>query len=246
MLQEAAPGLGPAEGATSPGQRHPFALWRIQLQIGVLPLCFSDGVLLFSFPAQSRSMISFYLASRHVVETPACQISITAGRPLLEEGVETKLSVRLTDQKEVCSAVLPLGFKIGCRTREDLRQNEILETLHSNKMAPPDVSVNDQESTQNAHLRLIGEAQQKMQMTAEVLFSPTMRQMAANDLWTAGHCTSSSWQLENRNITTSNLCGHEICLHPSPPEGPMQAFNQLLARNGERFKTFAGVLAFGS
>ena len=46
LLREAAPGLAPAEGPTSPWQRHSDALWqRIQLQIRCVVFVFLDQAL---------------------------------------------------------------------------------------------------------------------------------------------------------------------------------------------------------
>ena len=162
-------------------------------------------------------MVSFYLASRHVVEAPACQLSTTVGRPLLENRTEhqetedTELWKLLNSQKEICSVPLtPFGVSLGCRTREALDQDYLVPILRNGHPS---------ENTFRAS-------------------SETMREANAA-VWKAAHCESSTWQA----VPTEDysFCGYEFCVESSPPERPMKALNRLLTR-GEHFKIFAGVL----
>ncbi|CAJ1407804.1 unnamed protein product [Effrenium voratum] len=151
------------------------------------------------------SMVSFYLASRHVVEAPVCQLSMSVGRPLLEDkafketGKTTELLKLLQDQEDVCSLDLPFGLKLGCETRKALNQTDLVTVLQRSTVWPYDFS-------ENMHL-------------------------ADEALWKAGRCQLSRWQAvpvpnAPERPEDNNLCGYEACVDPTPPEGQMQIFNQ--------------------
>lgn len=108
-------------------------------------------------------MVSFYLASRHVVEAPACQLSTTVGRPLLTE--DTELWKLLNSEKEICSVPLSFGVGLGCRTRKDLDQDNLMTILRNGQ------SSSNTFNTSSETLREANEA-----------------------VWKAAHCESSTWQ----------------------------------------------------
>ncbi|CAJ1329832.1 unnamed protein product, partial [Effrenium voratum] len=111
------------------------------------------------------SMVSFFLASRHVVEAPTCQLSTTFSRPLLQKAFGqngTELEELLTSQEEICSVPLPFG--LGCKSRQELDQDRLVASLQngSNSILPRE-------------------------------FSQPMRQ-ANEAVWKAAHCDLSMWR----------------------------------------------------
>ena len=162
------------------------------------------------------SMVSFYLASRSVIEEPVCQLSATLSRYLITEKGPTetcKLTEALADQKRICSVDLPFGFGLGCQTSEELNQAGMLAQMRKETGL-------GQNETISAAMKTAEEA-----------------------IWKSGHCSASTWLLQPNSLKHGH-CGYEACMiEEAPISGPSKAFNELLyrlalkgAENSKEFK----------
>ena len=144
------------------------------------------------------SMVSFYLASRSVIEDPVCQLSSALSRDILLGSTDgtCKLTEALEDQKQICSFDLPFGFGLGCQSSEELNQTGLLTQIRE---AP-----NTTWKTWDTELRDAEEA-----------------------IWKSGHCRASTWRLQPR-IVLHEACAYQPCLLADLPHGPSTAFNKLL------------------
>ena len=149
------------------------------------------------------SMVSFYLASRSVIEAPVCQLSATLSRFIITGNpTETcKLTEALADQKRICHFDLPFGFGLGCQSSEELNQPGLLSQIHEE-------SLWQMNETRRAELKLAEEA-----------------------IWKSGHCSASTWLLKKQKNLLHGLCGYETCIiEEVPVRGPAKAFNEMLYR----------------
>ncbi|CAE7825056.1 unnamed protein product [Symbiodinium sp. CCMP2592] len=149
------------------------------------------------------SMVSFYLASRHLVEAPTCQLAASVGRALIQgRGPEavSLLVPAVAGHRQICSFELPFGgLGFNCTPSEDLNQPLLLSQLQQ-----PGVS----KTALDEHLNKI----RHMETT----------------IWDAAHCEESVWMLQP--LQGANRCGQEFsdrCLDPKvdPSPGPLQEFN---------------------
>ena len=146
------------------------------------------------------SMVSFYLASRSVIEAPVCQHAAILSRTILEGN--TTGTCKLTEslqlgQKRICSFDLPFGFGLGCQSGEELNQMGLLDQLRSG----PEYSWQSNTSL------------------SQDLWA------AEEAIWKSGHCSASTWRLQPNTNGTSGICAYETCLE-APRDGPAKAFNQ--------------------
>eukprot|EP00434_Breviolum_minutum_P037532 symbB.v1.2.033281.t1/scaffold4110.1/size46135/6 len=84
------------------------------------------------------SMVSFYLASRSVIEDPVCQLSSLLSRSILsgnEKGT-CQLTEALEDQKQICNFDLPFGFGLGCQSSEELNHTTLLKQINDQSPIP--------------------------------------------------------------------------------------------------------------
>ena len=148
------------------------------------------------------SMVSFYLASRSVIEAPVCQLSATLSRYLITEKGPTetcKLTEALADQKRICSLDLPFGFGLGCQTSEELNQAGMLAQMRNETGL-------GQNETISAAMKTAEEA-----------------------IWKSGHCSASTWLLQPNSLKHGH-CGYEACMIEEAISGPSKAFNELVYR----------------
>ena len=143
------------------------------------------------------SMVSFYLASRSVIEAPVCQHAAILSRGLLEGNTTgtCKLTEALADQKRICRFDLPFGFGLGCQSSEELNQTGLLDQLRSGP-------------GHSWHTDI-----------------PRELWAAEEAIWKSGHCSASTWRLQPNTDGTSGICAYETCF-AAPPYGPAKAFNQ--------------------
>ena len=146
------------------------------------------------------SMVSFYLASRSVIEAPVCQHAAILSRMILEGN--TTGTCKLTEslqlgQKRICSFDLPFGFGLGCQSGEELNQMGLLDQLREG----PEYSWHSNTSL------------------SQELWA------AEEAIWKSGHCSASTWRLQPNTTGTPGICAYETCV-ADPPDGPAKAFNQ--------------------
>ena len=148
------------------------------------------------------SMVSFYLASRSVIEEPICQLSARLSREILEHNTTgtCKLTEALADQKRICRFDLPFGFGLGCQSSEELNQTGLLAEIR-------------EESTLGFGDKEIFEAPLKG---------------AEEEIWKSGHCSASTWRLQPNNKGQKGNCAYEACLVAEAPSGPSKVFNEQL------------------
>jgi len=147
------------------------------------------------------SMVSFYLASRSVIEAPVCQHAAILSRMILEGNTTgtCKLTESLQlDQKRICSFDLPLGFGLGCQSSQELNQMGLLDQIR--------------EGSERWHSN---------RSISQELWA------AEEAIWKSGHCSASTWRLQPNTNGTDGICAYETCV-AAPPYGPAQAFNQEL------------------
>ena len=153
------------------------------------------------------SMVSFYLASRHLVEAPICQLSSSLSRTLIQgsEGNSTSLVLEsLANQKQICSLDLPFGNGVNCRTSEALNQSQLLADLE--KADRPKSSTWKTREDAQAYEGLV---------------------------WTSAHCRQSVWMLQEAAHGTTR-CGHEYCVKQGAmPPGPLQKVNYFVSSQME-------------
>ncbi|CAE7256322.1 unnamed protein product [Symbiodinium sp. CCMP2456] len=152
------------------------------------------------------SMVSFYLASRDLVEAPVCQFAGAGlGRVLIKargrgSQVPSLLLPVLAEHRQICSFELPFGKGLGlnCAASEELNQTLLLSQLQQSEI----------DGT-----------------------SPNMIAIARDleeAFWDAAHCEKSVWMLQPSH--GANRCGQEFshyCLDPkvAPSPGPLKEFN---------------------
>ncbi|CAK9061912.1 unnamed protein product [Durusdinium trenchii] len=66
------------------------------------------------------SMVSFYIASRSLVEAPACQLLMTLSRNVIEgTNMPSKVAEFVDSHPYICQMDLPFGFGLGCVSNHD-------------------------------------------------------------------------------------------------------------------------------
>ena len=145
------------------------------------------------------SMVSFYLASRHLVEGPSCQAASSLSRVLVQgrEQSDSRLVKLLADHRQICGFDLPFGQGLNCTTSEELKpkQTDLLRQL------------------QEGELPAWGEGFTEALQTSEKL------------VWSAAHCEQSTWLLQAAQ--GNSRCGYETCVSQGPmPAGPIREVNR--------------------
>jgi len=150
------------------------------------------------------SMVSFYLASRSVMEARVCQHAAILSRLILEGNTTgtCKLTEALADQKRICRFDLPFGFGLGCQSSEELNQTALLTQIREG-----------------------GQLRFQLQQYHQTKNIPQELRAAEEAIWKSGHCSASTWRLQPNTKGMSGICAHETCV-ADPPYGPAKAFNQ--------------------
>ena len=153
------------------------------------------------------SMVSLYLASRSLIEAPACQLSASLSRNIIRG---TNQSSALTDfvrnTSEICAVDLPLGMGLGCTSNA-----ESLAALAELRAWPYDLSV--------------------AKTLDELDYDPPLLQQwqeAERRMWRAAHCEQSKWQVHREPEGHGQICGYELCVGQDLPQGPTRSFNRFL------------------
>ena len=145
------------------------------------------------------SMVSFYLASRSFIEAPVCQHTAILSRMILEGN--TTGTCKLTEALQLDQKRIcsfDLPFGFGLGCQSG------------------------QELNQTGLLDQIREAQNPLP-------DNIVEELEAAELaiWKGGHCSASTWRLQQNTNGMSGICAYETCL-VAPPYGPAKAFNQQL------------------
>jgi len=150
------------------------------------------------------SMVSFYLASRSLIEAPTCQLSASATRFILKGNLTatSKLTELMEQQEQDCTVDNPFRWTLGCPSIEEMKNQAAL--LEEIREAERDYS----NETVGHELKLAEKA-----------------------IWKSGHCSQSTWRLlpvKEKHGEKNEECGYEACAMAEPPDGPSKVFNQHL------------------
>ena len=149
------------------------------------------------------SMVSFYLASRSLIEAPTCQLSATLTRNILKGNLNatSKLTELQEQQEQDCTVDSPFRFALGCPSIEEMKnQAALLDEIRHARRYYSNETVGDE------------------------------LKLAENAIWQSGHCSQSTWRLrlKEKHGEEYEECGYEACVMAEPPDGPSKVFNQHL------------------
>ena len=157
------------------------------------------------------SMVSFYLASRHLIEAPVCRLTSPLSRDLIICGGQwnKELSLLLPfleRHRQICSFDLPFGHGWNCTSSEALNQPFLL------------VQMQQQFCGVDGGVELGAERIKELQESE-------------SSVWDAAHCEQSAWMLQPAPPEVA--CGYEFsanCITQArdTKPGPMQAFNRFM------------------